>query len=1230
MKNSKGILTFASHNIQGSFDRKIQFHEILSFVANKDIVCFQETWLTESNILQIPGYSIFRSDRKTSKNKNSGGVVIIYKSILSKGIQKIKSKNNDFLWIKLNKSFFGLECDLYLCNCYIPPQSSRFHDDLDNPYFNTLKDEISMFSSLGEIILCGDFNSRVGEIQESVYDVENDVLSRRYIDNNEFELPFRHNEDKEVNSFGRKLIKFLNETNLMIINGRKLGDSVGSKTCYKYNGSSVVDYFITTYNLFSNVLNFIVDNQTWYSDHSPLSLSLKTNRYLNSNIQNNYDLERIGQYQYKDPHCENFKKLLNSDDSHCEFQKILKSNISCPDKILNEFKSIIYNVADKTLPFKCVSKCNYKIKKPVELELGKDYNELKNVKYEFTCARRNLDKDKSNVNRRLLFITARKNYRKLKYLLFNKNKEKSLHILADMEMKDPKGFWKSVKKLINPHQITGVTISPDSWVSYFKKLLNLNQNTKSPFLDYVESSLPSIEKEANDVGPLDFEITIDELNNTLKTLKNNKSPGPDKIRNEMFKDGDLVFQQTLLHVFNVILKSGKYPFAWKTSYILPIHKAKDTEDPENYRGIALSDSISKIFCKIIDVRVVDYLKEKGILKCNQNGFQKNLRTEDNIFILKTLLDKYVKKNKSSMYVAFIDFKKFFDTINRKALFYKMLKYGIYGNLYNIVKNAYDGCTYKVKTRFGLTKGFVSNNGVKQGCVLSPTLSNLFQNDLHDIFNDNCYPVQLGSILLNSLSFADDLILLSETPQGLQECLNRLEEYCSKWGLTVSSEKSKCMIAASNINHKSDFCFSINGSKIENVESFKYLGLLVSSNGNVNKMINDRIVKAKRAMFMLKKALNTSTNVSVKLATSLFDKSISPILLYGCSIWGMPENRNIISMKFDKIPMTNVKSFVCEKLNSISCNFEYDDIIISRINRETETINIKLFEPVLMYHILDCYIKNKNSVNFCIEHCIKDKKSNIEKIHANFCKFALGVSKYTSTTLSLGELGRFPIEIKMYSQCVLYWLRMVKGSNNFLLQEAYNDCVAGNHEWYLSICHFLQKNGLGHILENCCNLEKNYVKAKINNRLKDQYIQYYNNYLSSDDDFYSKIVLCTVNENEEYKQKCYVDRIYNCRIRSKLTRFRIGNRHSKVRKEKCSLCNNVNDIYHELLHCNNNDVSRLRSQFFDECGKFVKDFKYLNDRAKLKIILNASDKNIVKNDALGIICNYIDKISNFKF
>lgn len=102
-----------------------------------------------------------------------------------------------------------------------------------------------------------------------------------YIERDEQELLQRFNDDVVINRLGRALLSLLNETKLMIVNGRKLGDTTGKKTCYKYNGSSTVDYYIATANLFGDITNMNVENQTWYSD-SPLSLNLKIGRELNT------------------------------------------------------------------------------------------------------------------------------------------------------------------------------------------------------------------------------------------------------------------------------------------------------------------------------------------------------------------------------------------------------------------------------------------------------------------------------------------------------------------------------------------------------------------------------------------------------------------------------------------------------------------------------------------------------------------------------------------------------------------------------------------------------------------------------------------------------------------------------------------------------------------------------------------------------------------------------------
>ena len=112
---------------------------------------------------------------------------------------------------------------------------------------------------------------------------------------------------------------------------------------------------------------------------------------------------------------------------------------------------------------------------------------------------------------------------------------------------------------------------------------------------------------------------------------------------------------------------------------------------------------------------------------------------------------------------------------------------------------YSSCQYHVKTPHGVTPAFPSDSGVRQGCNLSPTLANIFQNDIHDIFQNDCDPVRLGDIDVNFMSWADDLVLMSTTAMGLQRCLGRIQGYCHKWSLHVNKVKTKCMIFRSRLN-----------------------------------------------------------------------------------------------------------------------------------------------------------------------------------------------------------------------------------------------------------------------------------------------------------------------------------------------------------------------------------------------------------------------------------------------
>ncbi len=159
--------------------------------------------------------------------------------------------------------------------------------------------------------------------------------------------------------------------------------------------------------------------------------------------------------------------------------------------------------------------------------------------------------------------------------------------------------------------------------------------------------------------------------------------------------------------------------------------------------------------------------------------------------------------------------------------------------------------------------FEPNIGVKQGCIINPTLFNLFLNDIPEVCDEElCDPVRLYEKDLNCLMYADDIALISTFAQGLQHCLEKLNCYCKKCGLQINAKKTKVMIfnrAGHMLKNKN---FHIDTEEIEITKETKYLGIIFNNNCTFQS-------KGMKAMFKLFKSFgNTTPNIETSL--HLFD------------------------------------------------------------------------------------------------------------------------------------------------------------------------------------------------------------------------------------------------------------------------------------------------------------------------------------------------------------------------
>ena len=406
----------------------------------------------------------------------------------------------------------------------------------------------------------------------------------------------------------------------------------------------------------------------------------------------------------------------------------------------------------------------------------------------------------------------------------------------------------------------------ERWTEYCSDLYNYKTNGNPEVLNVPPAS--NVDK---------YPILRDEVEQAVKSLKHGKSAGVDNIPSELVNSGGEAMIDALTVICNKIWETGEWPTSWTQSLIITLPKKGNLQQCQNYRTISLISHPSKVMLKILLNRLKPESEE--IIAEEQAGFRAGRSTIEQIFNLRLVCEKY-QQHQQDLYHIFIDFKKAFDRVWHEALWATMNHFNINSNLTHAIQNLYNNATSAVFSNGNVGQWFRTTVGVRQGCLLSPTLFNIFlERIMTEALDGHDCSVNIGGRTLSNLRFADDIDGLAGNEQELANLADRLDKASTKFGMEISAEKTKVM---TNKSEDIQADIEISGQKLESVKKFKYLGAIISDEGSKVEVLA-RIAQTTAALGKLKpiwKDKKISTSSKVKLMRSL----VLAIFLYACETW----------------------------------------------------------------------------------------------------------------------------------------------------------------------------------------------------------------------------------------------------------------------------------------------------------------------------------------------------------
>ena len=906
-------------NVRGSMRMLHSCGRTMGLLSRYSIVGLVHTGHDGSDT-QLDGFTCLRALPRPVDTTSGGVALFVRTSLAHKAMVVRERADMGILWIRFEGVFMAL--------AYLPHQNSSMytHEGLDREaHWHALTSDVAEFQASGPVMVLGDLNARTGACLETDADAQGEwaalslhagiTIDASILHPALAHIGPRQSCDTQVNAMGKDLLQMCKSRGLVILNGRLPGDETGTWTFYgSRRRRSVIDYVLASPGLAFTAAGGVLRGARMHMIHHPERIPLRPGaaddglfdhmpvgvrfrlprKQPAARTATSTDTPLAERWLWRDELRSDFVAALADPSVQTCWQQLNDDSVTGTEA-LEAFLRGLTSAVHATH-----AKHGRVVHKPSSKER---HGRPTNTWYDRDCvhARDTLSAQARQFGQASAQArAARQAYRKV--VRAAKARHTSAHgkQMAQHLYDDPRLFWKSFKG-------SSATTLGDAaqWTGFFTRLFQANVAGEyaggdleahcAAYPDLFPS--PNLDALAA-ASVLNDPFTQAEVHAALGQLACHKAAGVDGMPAEFLQQAyvqhgnmrEYALCPVLTKLFNAVWR-GAYPCVWQVSALVPVPKPKGRPDVyDDHRGIAVSPVAAKLFAMVMLARLDRWAEGRGLRAKGQAGFRAGRGTPDNLFVLRHMLDAAAARERP-LFCAYIDFSKAYDRVDRAILWRVLRGCGLHGAALGTVQAMYESVRMQVRMRGKLGSAFESGVGVKQGCPLSPLLFGILVDRLEPFLERRCPGVgtHLATSLVRALLYADDVVLASETADGLRSMLQALEVFCRANSLFVNTKKSEVVVYGRRWISGAmlgGLEFPFNGAPLPVKPSYIYLGLRFEEGQPCRAHLTTAVDKARKAMYGLLGKCRSQGLRNVDLQCHLFDALVKPILCYGCEVWGV--------------------------------------------------------------------------------------------------------------------------------------------------------------------------------------------------------------------------------------------------------------------------------------------------------------------------------------------------------